>query len=388
MRHVVGIISEYNPFHNGHKYQIDKIREEMQDAIIIAIMSGNVVQRGEFAMMDKYDRAKIALECGVDGVFEIPYPYCGSTAEIFANAGVEIAFRLGCEYLYFGIENDNLEPIEKIAEIIDSNEFEAGMKDCILNKKESYISAKSLTLKKFGYELPSKSNNILAVEYIRAIKNKKIDLKYRAIKRVGADYNSLEICQIMSASAIRKSFYENNQILSVPENIKDIYRDVVNKKRILDIKITSKLYHTFSLMNYQKIAECFDSNKEIGALVEKKANGCANSQEFLDLLTSKSFTNSRVKRAILYAMFQIESVDFAPKFTFMLGANEGARKIVNFARKNNDFIIITKHADIEKLSDESKKIAEKRYVVDSLYNTLLLSPKAPSDAYKNRPIIK
>ena len=114
---VVAIISEYNPFHNGHKYQSDRIRDELPGSTIISIMSGNVVQRGEFAFVDKYTRSRLAVENGIDCVFELPYPYSGSTAEIFATAGVKIANSLGADYLYFGIESNNLNDIEKIADI-------------------------------------------------------------------------------------------------------------------------------------------------------------------------------------------------------------------------------------------------------------------------------
>ena len=113
---VVGIISEYNPFHLGHKYQIDKIREEINDAKIVAIMSGNTVERGEFSIFDKQKRAEIAISCGIDAVFEMPFPYSCSTAEIFASAGVEIATKLGCDYLYFGTEKCNIEYLTNVVE--------------------------------------------------------------------------------------------------------------------------------------------------------------------------------------------------------------------------------------------------------------------------------
>ena len=120
MGNVAAVICEYNPFHSGHKYQIDKIKENTDNTAVIAVMSGEVTQRGEFALTDKYVRAEAAIRSGVDAVFELPYPYCASCAEIFAKAGVSIASALGANRLYFGTESGNTEYIEKIADAVDS----------------------------------------------------------------------------------------------------------------------------------------------------------------------------------------------------------------------------------------------------------------------------
>ena len=173
MPKVIAVITEYNPFHNGHKYQIDRIREENKDSIIIVIMSGNIVQRGEFAIVDKYARAKMAIKCGVDAVFELPYPYSGSSAEIFAYGGVSIAQSLGAEVLYFGTETSDIKKLEMLADIIDSDEFNT-MLNSIPNYKEySYPILKQIVLENLGYTIPKGSNDILAIEYIRQIKKHK-----------------------------------------------------------------------------------------------------------------------------------------------------------------------------------------------------------------------
>jgi predicted nucleotidyltransferase len=111
---ICAIITEYNPFHNGHLKQIEYIRENLSDTTIVAIMSGNVVQRGELAVYDKYTRAEMALRCGVDAVLELPYPWCGASAGYFAKGGVEIAKAIGADYLCFGSESGDIEELKAV----------------------------------------------------------------------------------------------------------------------------------------------------------------------------------------------------------------------------------------------------------------------------------
>lgn len=385
---VVGIICEYNPFHKGHKYQIDKIREEMPDATIVAIMSGNIVQRGEFAIIDKYERARIALECGVNLVVEIPYPFSGSTAEVFANAGVEIANKIGCDYLYFGTEELEIKKIEKIAKIIDSDEFIEELKKAKSEKNSSFIASKSEALKKLGYELPTSANDMLALEYIRAIKKKKINLIYRSILRIGAKYNDIAKNDIMSASAIRKHYFEHDEFVSVPSETKVFYDKIAKEGLCLDKAFFDKFMHTHSLLNIDINGKYFDTSIEMLSLIKKLAKECNNSQEFVASLSSKAFTTARLRRTILYSVFNINYVDFTPKFTILLGMDESGKKQMNSVKKNEDFTIVTKHSDSKKLDRVSFEYLEKNYMVDALYNTMLKKQLKVNLAYKQTPIIK
>ena len=384
----VGIICEYNPFHKGHKYQIDQIKKELPDATIVAIMSGNIVQRGEFAILNKYKRAKIALECGVNAVFELPYPYSGSTAEIFACAGVEIASKLKCDYLYFGVEAFEIDKLEKIAKAIDSEAFEREIKALLADRSTSFIVAKKQALERLGLDLPQSSNDMLAVEYIRAIKSKGLDLKYRGLKRTGARYNDTGVCEIMSASAIRKYYYENDRFISVPDEALEIYGDFAKDGSCIDRDFAQKLIHCQILLNQGNISGCFDSNKEIASLILKASKDSGSSHEFFDSLSSKAYTSSRIKRVLMYSMFNVKKVDFSPKFTILLGMDKKGQELLKSIKKQSKFCVITKHSDSKKLSKKSRDMLEKLYFVDKLYNTLGKRQGAPSDAYKNKPVIK
>ena len=389
MSKIVAIIAEYNPFHNGHKYQIDRIREEIPNATIIAIMSGNIVQRGELAFLDKYARAEMAIKCGIDAVFELPFPYSCSTAEIFASAGVEIASKLGAEYLYFGIESDNLNELENIADAMESEKFEEYLANLNEEQFTSYPVLREKALKKMGIDVSKSSNDMLAIEYIRAIKNKKLPLEYRAIKRTGAGYNSRAVCEIMSARAIREQFNKNKVVLSVPENIKSIIEREWESGRINDKSATNRFILTSMLFaTSNDIDNSFDVPNGMGGLIISTAKKCKNPECYTDELSAKSYTTARLKRAIMYYLFKVNSINKCPEFTVLLGANEKGKNVIKKSRKTANIDIITKHSDAKGLSQGSYDIYEKGLKADEVFASLCQSPYSPDEIYKKTPYIE
>ena len=177
---ICAIISEYNPFHNGHKYQVDRIREKFgNDTAIISIMSGNFTQRGEISIADKLIRAKCACECGVNLVLEIPFPFSMSSSEFYAQSGVEIADKIGIvDYLVFGSESGNICEICDIAEVINSQDFILTLETLQKEQKAlGYPELCEIAIKKIYGEKVQKDffspNNILAIEYVKALRRKR-----------------------------------------------------------------------------------------------------------------------------------------------------------------------------------------------------------------------
>ena len=388
MPKVVGIICEYNPFHKGHKYQIDQVRAKEPDATIVAIMSGNIVQRGEFALFGKYDRAKIALECGANAVFEMPYPYSGSCAEIFANAGVTIANGLGCDSIFFGIERLSLSELETIAQEIDGERFKVEAATIMQDKSVSYISAREKAIANMGYEAPKYANDMLALEYIRAIKKKRLPIGYDAIKRVGAFYNDDSFGDIMSASAIRKHFYETGEIVSVPDCAINLYDEIIKSGRYVDSLRADAILHTYCLLNSLEKQRIFDTSPEMVALIKNVCVDACSGEDFISRLSSKAFTTARLRRSLLYAMLGVKEVDFEPQFAVLLGMDAKGKALLNDIKKKSELTIITKHSDGKELSDTAKEMLETLYRVDSIYYALLCDKSTPMDAYKNKPILK
>ncbi len=387
MDEIVGIICEYNPFHKGHLYQINQIKKELPNAKIVAIMSGNVVQRGELAIFDKRKRAELALENGIDLVVEMPYPYCGAPADVFASAGVKIATEIGCTHLYFGTEDENLSRLEALAEIIDSKEIQKAIEK-ELEVAKSYIEAKENALRKNGYKMPKLANDILALEYIRAIRNQGSSIKCNAVKRVGAGYNDESITDIMSASAIRKHYYKSNEFISIPDTSSSFYQEIAKNKETLDQTLTEDFLHRYTLITDRKdLDSAYDSCAEIGAIIKGSAEKSKNGEQFLKGLSSRAFTSSRLKRCLLFSLFKVKSGDKCPKFAILLAANEVGKSILKSLKKD-DFVVITKLSDSKKLDPVSKKHYDSTIFVDTVYNTLLKNRISPNTAYSHKPIIK
>lgn len=388
MQAIVGIICEYNPFHNGHKYQIDKIKEEMPESYIVAIMSGNTTQRGEFSMLDKHLRAEIALDLGVDLVLELPFPYSSSTAEIFASAGVEIAMQIGCSHLAFGIENCDINYLLNLANVIDSNELKDAIKPFLDDKKQSYIVAKENALKALGYNTSLYSNDMLAVEYIRAINKKGAKITPFAIKRVGAGYNDTSKQEIMSASGIREDFYATGKISTVPNEVQEKYSIAIKEGKVLDIKKTKDfLYRLALVIPKDALAKAYDSCNEIATIIKDSANNSKNGEEFLLGLSSKSYTRARICRTILYAIYGVTNVDKAPKFTRLLGANKNGREILSSAKKSS-LTVVTKRSDAKYLDENDINMLDILYEIDKMHLTLMQNESSLKDAYSKKPILK
>lgn len=389
MPKVIAVITEYNPFHNGHKYQIGRIREENKDSIIIVIMSGNIVQRGEFAIVDKYVRAKMAIKCGVDAVFELPYPYSGSSAEIFAYGGVSIAQSLGAEVLYFGTETSDIKKLEMLADIIDSDEFNT-MLNCIPNYKEySYPILKQKVLENLGYTIPKGSNDILAIEYIRQIKKHKYPLAYKSIQRVGAEYKDESKSELMSATGIRKVFNEKQEFISMPnEALEIINREKKNGKILNTMNSLNLLYSYAVITPPSKIEKSFDCQKGMGYFISKKAKKANSAVDFFEQLSSKSFTTSRLKRTLLYSFFDIKKISQgSSKYTVLLATTKQGMAILKQNKNNKKITILTKHSDSKKLTKSLQSNYEQAKKVDEIYQTLLYNSNSVENAYKFKPII-
>ncbi|MBP9999929.1 MAG: nucleotidyltransferase family protein, partial [Clostridiales bacterium] len=228
---VVGIVAEYNPFHNGHAYQINYIKETLHADYIAAVMSGDFVQRGTPALFSKQDRAKMALTCGVDLVLELPVRVSTSSAEGFASGAVELLHNLGCvDQICFGSECGTIEPFLNIASILvnEPEEYKAVLSAC-LRQGKSFPEARSLALREYLSddsldEFLSAPNNILGIEYCKALLRLNSSIEPVTLTRSGHDYHDTELSENShpSATAIRQIIstfasgdYTENELKSV-----------------------------------------------------------------------------------------------------------------------------------------------------------------------------
>lgn len=330
---VTGVICEFNPFHNGHKYLIDKIKENGN--FVICCMSGNFVQRGEFAVFDKFTRAETALKGGADLVIELPSACATLSAEGFAKSAVKLLETTGIvDEIAFGAENDKISELKKFSEMLNDESIKFKITN-EMKKGIPYHTARKNILKT---DLLDSPNNILACEYLRFA-----SVPCRAIKRIGKGHDTDDL--LYSASAIRKTL-DKNKTSSI-ENC--------------EIALLAKL-RQMSKDEFKKIADVneglenriFDAVKTAGSLTE-----------LYDLIKTKRYTMSRIKRIVLRAYLGIEDDSAQAPYIRILGFNDTGRNLLSEMKKTADLPIITKYSQC---SDDIKEYFEKECLYTDLYN--------------------
>lgn len=359
------IIAEYNPFHKGHLYHIEKTKEQGSDNII-AIISGNFVQRGEPAIMEKHLRAKSALLNGVDMVLELPVEYATSSADVFAFGGCDIIKKSNIiDSISFGCEQGNTEDFKKIVALLcnETSEFKAMLKT-ELNKGLSFPAARALAISRYlntDTNFLNNSNNILALEYLKNIHT--TDIKPIAIQRHISEYNSTEMTgEISSASAIRKGFADNNSEIfnAIPDNTANILKNIIT---IPDINDFSAIFHYIlrtqknNLKIYADITEGLD-NRILAFANNQKIS------ELIDEIKTKRYTYSKIKRAILHIILGIMKTDqnmMGVKYIRVLGVKKNKIHLLSELSNKASVPVITKVA-------ENENLLKKEITATDIYN--------------------
>ncbi len=339
---ICAVITEYNPFHNGHLKQIEYIREVLPDTVIVAIMSGNVVQRGELAVYDKYTRAEMALRCGVDAVLELPYPWCGGSAGYFAKGGVEIAKAIGADYLCFGSESGDIEELKAVAHRTAGAEYTSLLDELIKNEPEAaYISLSRRAYRElYGEDIPDGANNTLAIEYLKHT----ADITPITYKRT-----------FPSSATAARGFLRGDELDSfkatVPEKAFDVCKntEVTNSERI-----SALVLWTLCNSNIEELCRYADIDAGIASRLISCANESVSLAELFEKCATKKYTNSRLRRAVLNIILGTtkEKLEAEPAFTTLLSANEKGRATLKQIKKNSVIEIITKPADHEAVREQ------------------------------------
>ena len=386
---VFGIISEFNPFHNGHKYLFDKAREAGAEAIV-AIMSGNAVQRGEVALLEKHERAKMALMSGADLVLELPFPWSASSAEAFALAGVAVASEF-CDTLIFGSECGDISLLERAADICADQAFIERYKSTLkgnAGSAKTYFDLLS-TETKSSYS----SNDILGIEYIKAAKVRKSQLSFVTVKREGGAYASEEIEDgaLQSASAIRALVAKGEtEKLSdyMPSGAVSVLDDALLRG---EITAGNRLDLAYKLFFRMKRAEELSGVAELDeGLLHRLLNAASEcgEEELLAAMRTKRYTDARLRRAMLFSVtgVSVQDVKACPAYTELLGANERGRAILSAKRKTANIPVIAKPSDIPS-TDEARRQRELSLALDSVFSLALERPQGLATVAARSPII-
>lgn len=348
MTNVVGIIGEYNPFHNGHAYHLEKSKELAQADYAISVISGNFVQRGNVSLIDKWAKADMALTNGVDLVLELPTVYSISSAENFAYGAAQILNSLGVvDYLSFGSEFCQIDVLEKIADVLykEPPEFISLLKH-ELSKGISFPKARENALlmylndiRKYANVLSS-PNNILAIEYMKALKKLKSPIKPIAIKRINVGYNDLNTNNnFASATAIREKIKTDKPAglskLMPPNSYRILYNSILKGHYVKDLVAFEKeIIYSLRKMSLEEIANLPDVSEGLEHNIKEAANSCNTIEEFMNIVKTKRYTSTRIQRILLYVLLGITKADMKTSFKVqpyirVLGMNQKGKELLS-----------------------------------------------------------
>ena len=335
MATVLGIIAEYNPFHNGHFYQIEEAKKQTGAKYVVAVMSGNFTQRGNTSLIDKWTKAQMALENGVDIVLELPTIYSVSSAENFAEGAIKILDSLKIvDTLCFGTETADFAALNNIANVLHNEPKEyVAILNHELGKGISYPKARENALMMYLNDIKryasilSGSNNILAIEYLKALKRLKSDMTPFSIQRKKVYYNDERIIdEFASSTAIRKliateQYAEVRKV--VPMSSYMLLKEKIEKGNfVIDIiKFEKEILYNLRKMTVKQIAELPDVTEGLEYAIKNAANSCNSLLELVNIIKSKRYTQTRIQRILVYALLGITKKDMA-----------NARKVIPYAR--------------------------------------------------------
>lgn len=371
---VIGIVCEFNPFHNGHKHLINSVK--VDGDIVVCVMSGNFVQRGEPAIFPKEYKVKAALACGADIVLELPFVYATASAEIFASNAVKILNAFGCDKIAFGTENTTLSQLENAVEILLSDDFDQKIKSH-LKGGISYPRARQIAYEEYNIDCDiSSSNNILAIEYISAIKKNNLNITPIIVNRKGADYNdNFAVDEFASATHIRNLIKEKKDFQKyVPDNAYEIYKNALEKGEYLNADKFN--ISALSIMRQIDVINPETANMAEGLenrIVSAIKTSC-NINEIYDKVKTKRFTHSRIRRAVLSTIMNVTNDDLRISVPYcrLLGFNMNiANNLGNLAKKCS-LPFVVNYSDLVNLDPvNALRVFELENKSSNLYNLAL-----------------
>ena len=354
MSKVLGIIAEYNPFHNGHLYHIEQAKQETGAGFVVCVISGNFVQRGDTSIINKWAKAKMALSNGADLVLELPTIYSISSAENFAEGAIKILNSLKIvDTLSFGMETNDTAILNNIANVLYYEPKEYTMLlSHELKKGSSFPKARENALlmylndiKRYANVL-SGSNNILGIEYLKALKRTKSTMRPVGIQRKKVLYSdTYMVDEFASATAIRKMLKvrEFDDIRKVmPKKSYMILGEELKKGHyVIDLsKFEREIIYILRKMTQEEIGNLPDVSEGLDVTIKNAANSCNNLNELISIVKTKRFTQTRIQRILLYALLNInkKQMNTSKKITpyiRVLGFNNKGKHLISEALNIN-----------------------------------------------------
>ena len=361
---VVGLITEYNPFHNGHKFHLEKSKKLSGASHTIAVMSGNFLQRGEPALLDKWERAKIAIKEGVDLVIELPIVFSCNSAEFFAYGSLRLLNSLNIvDYICFGSEHGEIKELDIVSEILTNEplEFKNSLK-AWLDKGLTFPIARQRALNEYldkdfaDTSILNSPNNILAVEYLKALKLLKSRISPLTFKRFKADYNSTEIKgEICSATAIRNLLMKDWKDLNilktvVPSNSYEIIKNAIEEGKgpVFAKDLEQIIFYKLRSIPINDLKNIHDINEGLENRLKRGAMISTTYSDLIEFLKTKRYTRTRLQRIIIKTIIGITKDDVTaslkkkePEYIRVLGFTDKGADLLKRIKNSTSIPIIT-----------------------------------------------
>ena len=403
----IGIICEYNPPHRGHAYQIEQLKMRYPDCTVVCVMSGNFVQRGTPAVADKYTRAAAALAIGADAVLELPFPYSCAPAELFARAGVEILSAVGIDALCFGTEGDVLTALRTAAKQLDSPAFTAAMDAQIndpSNRGVGYpVLRDRLYTKLFGEAdgaLLRTPNNMLAVEYLRALARQDRRIEPIAITRTGDAHDTAHKDlppedAVVSASAVRACIHDgafDRAMALLPPTTAEYLTAARDRGHLCtdpDSIPGAILLHTFRRTSPEVLSRYAGLEGGLAGRLCDAARRAHTVCELYAAAATKKYTHAAIRRAALYGCFGItaELLQKPPSYTVLLAANDRASALLRRAKKEGTLPILSRPAAYKQECTAVQEDFLRALSADSVYGMLLPTPMSEAELLAQTPTV-
>lgn len=406
---ITGLITEYNPFHNGHLYHLKKAKELTGADAVIVIMSGNYVQRGAPAVMPKHLRAKAALEAGVPIVIELPVCYSTGSAEYFASGAISILEKLGCiDAICFGSECGDYKMLEQAALVLanEPEPFRSHLQDQ-LRAGISFPKARQNALKEYLKDdsvnaILEQPNNILGIEYIKALYTRHSSMKAYTMKRMISDYHDTELKDTCSsASAIRRLLWQDGSTF-LPEG-KGISDEFMPSKVLTKlegqmppacVRLLKEAYqirypiysNDFSLLLKYKLltatrkslTEYMDVTDELANRIMNHVNDFITYEQFCTLLKTRDVTYTRISRALLHILLDIRKEDMqlykeeeGCRYARILGFRKEETDILKYLKEHSSIPLITKLTQTQELSNSARQMLQNDIFASNLYESVI-----------------
>ncbi len=376
---ITGIVCEYDPFHNGHAYLLERAREGSE--VVICAMSGNFTQRGSMALVDKYTRAEAALRGGADLVLELPYPFSSTSAEYFATAGVAILASAGVDRICFGSEQGDIVPLERAAEL--SMTLSRGYGQIGVGTAEGYFDALGAAyFDRYGEHLTVGPNDILGIEYCKAILRGGHEMIPEAVVRRGDGFHAetTGATPFASATALRKQIREqgiDGLEAYMPDSSLALLRGAVERGDApVDMnRIGSAVLAFFRTVDPQVLCEIAELGNGLEHRLCEVARAAKSMEEFFALTATKKYTDARIRRAVLFAMTGVRREDLLKgvRYTSVFATNKRGCEWLSTLRKRERAIpIVTKPADAAKVDARQYELS---FAADSLFTLAMPQPR-------------